>query len=367
VASQGSQLVEILDAAAHQHEEALNQGDIRPIEFTENAVARRFARRFAGTLIYDHSALGWLVWGEAAWRPDELGVAVEWIRSFVESERQVAIDPRERAAMGRVRFVSAVERFSRSDPAFAVNHGMLDLDPWLLGTPGGVVDLRSGEMRPGRPLDFITRQTSVAPAPPGTQAPHWSAFLDQATMGDHALQGFLQRWNGYCLSGDVTEEVLSFFFGPGGNGKGVFVTTSSGIMGSYAISLPMEAFTVGARLPAEYYRAHMAGARLVTASETESGRSWAESQIKELTGNDAPVSARHPRGRPFSYHPKCKLVRWELCSEVERAQSCDGTSSSRGAIPLQTSGSGSQAEGPTARRVARDPPMDDRWVPAMAT
>jgi putative DNA primase/helicase len=160
---------------------------------------------------------------------------------------------------------------------------------------------------PGRQSDFITRQTSVAPAPPGTAAPEWQAFLQQATEGDRELQDFLQRWAGYCLSGDVSEEVLAFLYGAGGNGKGVYIGTISSIMGTYAVSQPMEAFTAGARLPMEYYRAQMAGARLVTASETESGRTWAESQIKELSGNEAPVSARHPHGRPFSYRPQFKL------------------------------------------------------------
>ncbi|MDQ2764933.1 MAG: phage/plasmid primase, P4 family, partial [Pseudomonadota bacterium] len=179
--------------------------------------------------------------------------------------------------------------------------------PWLLGTPVGVVDLRTGIKWPGRPSDLITRQTAVPPAPSGTPAPHWLDFLHQATEGDVELQGFLRRWAGYCLSGDVSEEVLTFLYGDGGNGKGVFVATMSAVMGTYAVAQPMEAFTVGARLPAEYYRVQMAGARLVTASETESGRTWAESQIKELTGNEAPVSARHPRGRPFSYKPQFKL------------------------------------------------------------
>jgi putative DNA primase/helicase len=147
----------------------------------------------------------------------------------------------------------------------------------------------------------------VAPSAAGTQAPHWLAFLDQATEGDCELLGFLRRWAGYCLSGDVSEEAIAFLYGDGGNGKGVFVGTISAIVGTYAVSQPMEAFTVGARLPAEYYRAQMAGARLVTASETESGHVWAESQIKELTGNEAPVSARHPHGRPFTYKPQFKL------------------------------------------------------------
>ena len=235
---QDRQLTEFLEAAARQHEEALNWGDVRPPEYTENAVARRFARRFAGTLIYAHSAPGWLVWGGAAWCPDELGLVVEQTRSFVETERQAAIDPRERAAMGRVRFVSAVERIARSDPAFAAHQGMFDRDPWLLGTPDGVVDLRTGDMRPGRPSELVTRLTSVAPAPPGANAVNWLAFLDQATRGDGELQGFLQRWAGYCLSGDVTEEVLAFLYGAGGNGKGVFLGTITRIMGTYAVSLP---------------------------------------------------------------------------------------------------------------------------------
>jgi P4 family phage/plasmid primase-like protien len=52
----------------------------------------------------------------------------------------------------------------------------------------------------------------------------------------------------------------------------------------------------------------MAGARLVTASETESGATWSESLLKELTGNENPISARDPYGKPFSYRPMFKLT-----------------------------------------------------------
>ena len=58
----------------------------------------------------------------------------------------------------------------------------------------------------------------------------------------------------------------------------------------------------------EYYRAQMAGVRLVTASETEAQATWAESQIKEMTGNEAPLSARDPYGKPFTYWPQFKIV-----------------------------------------------------------
>jgi putative DNA primase/helicase len=48
------------------------------------------------------------------------------------------------------------------------------------------------------------------------------------------------------------------------------------------------------------------GARLVTAAETEEGRHWAESRIKELTGED-PITARFMRQDFFEYDPQFKL------------------------------------------------------------
>src|SRR5262249_49665597 len=110
--------------------------------------------------------------------------------------------------------------------------------------------------------------------------------LLEATRGDTDYVGFLQRWFGYCLTGDIKEHALVFIYGPGGTGKTTLVKTMQEIFGSYARSAPMDAFTIsrGDRHPTEL--AMMMGKRLITASETERGRSWAESRIKQLTGGD---------------------------------------------------------------------------------
>ena len=41
--------------------------------------------------------------------------------------------------------------------------------------------------------------------------------------GNEELVGYLQRIIGYALTGDVSEQILLFFYGTGGNGKSTFL------------------------------------------------------------------------------------------------------------------------------------------------
>ena len=127
-----------------------------------------------------------------------------------------------------------------------------DSDLWLLGTPGGTVDLRTGQINPARRGDYITRTTAVAPSDTA-HCPKFLEFLHQATGGDADLMGFLQRWFGYCLTGNTREHALIFVYGPGGNGKGVLLVTISGILHEYATTAAMDTFTVsrGERHPTD--------------------------------------------------------------------------------------------------------------------
>jgi putative DNA primase/helicase len=146
----------------------------------------------------------------------------------------------------------------------------------------------------------------VTPGKPG-DCPVWLAFLRQATGDDKEFVRFLRQWCGYSLTGITREHSLLFVYGPGGNGKSVFLNTVSGILGGYACTAAMDTFvsSSGDRHPADL--AMLRGARLVTATETEEGRAWAESRIKQLTGGD-PISARFMRQDFFTFTPQFKLV-----------------------------------------------------------
>jgi putative DNA primase/helicase len=141
---------------------------------------------------------------------------------------------------GKASTANGAEKFAQSDTRLAVTHEAWDPDAFSLGTPGGVVNLRDGTIRPARADDMITRSASVAPR----RGPHplWDQFLDDVTRGDKDYQRFLQQIAGYCLTGDTREQALFFLYGAGGNGKGVFVAVLRGILADYTKAAAMDTF-----------------------------------------------------------------------------------------------------------------------------
>jgi putative DNA primase/helicase len=272
---------------------------------TQDGVAKVFAEQFADRLRYCHSTRAWFEFDGARWRRDETNRAFEFVRQIAR-ELSEGREHRQLKEFRKTAFASGVEKFAQGDRAFAVTASYWDQDPYLLGTPDGTVDLRTGLLRPGDPSEGITKTTSVAPSD-YANCPVWDGFLRESAGGDADMTRFLQQWSGYCLTGDICEHALVFAHGPGGNGKSVFLKTITGIMADYSTPAPSDTFTVsiGDRHPTEI--AALCGARLVAASETEHGRTWAETRIKALTGGDE-VSARYMRGDFFRFRPAFKLT-----------------------------------------------------------
>jgi putative DNA primase/helicase len=271
---------------------------------TEDAVAQRFADIHVRHLRYCRSTGAWFEFMGQAWREDRTERAFHYARELVRNLAKEHPD-RVRYVSSKVSFAGGVERFAKSDPDLAVTIEAWDKDPFLLGTPGGTVDLRTALIRVPRPEDGITRLTACAPADTA-DCPLWLKFLDQTFGGDPELIRFIQQWLGYSLTGDTREQALVFGHGPGGNGKGVLLNTVSGIALEYAVTAPMETFAAASGDRHTTDLAMLRGARIVSASETEEGRAWAESRIKSLTGGD-PVTARFMRQDNFTFRPCFKL------------------------------------------------------------
>lgn len=268
-------------------------------EVSEDSIALAFTREHGQTMRFDHDSGRWYQWSTTHWRSLTIPAAFHYAR---EIGRRMAAGKKQ---MCKASVAGGAERFARADFAHAVTSEIWDNDPWLLGTPNGTLELKTGKMHAPRPAEFITKQTGCAPE--NKQATLWLKFLNDATRGDQAMMTYLQRVAGYCLTGLTTEHALFFIYGPGGNGKSVFLNTLVHILGDYAISAPMDTFTSSKFSSHPTELAMLKGARLVTASETEEGRAWAEARIKALTGGD-PISARFMRQDFFTYQPHFKLL-----------------------------------------------------------
>lgn len=279
--------------------------EIKPLENSEADIARAFVFRNYERLRYCELWGAWLEWIGGCWRHDNKSRVFDLAREICVAKAATAGSTKLAASISSARTMAATLRIAKCAPRLATVPDDWDADPWLLNTPGGIVDLRTGQLHPHDPAVLCSKITAVAPS--NAPAPVWEKFLRETTAGDAGLQRFLQQMAGYSLTGDVREHALFFVYGPGGNGKSVFLNAIAGMIGDYATTASMDAFTASQsdRHPTDL--AMLQGARMVTASETDEGRAWAESKIKQMTGGD-PITARFMRQDFFTYRPQFKLI-----------------------------------------------------------
>ncbi len=278
--------------------------DALPPEYSEERLALAFVERHHSRLRYVALWSRWFSYQGTVWKQDGTLEIFDLVRSLCRSVAAGCPERKIATLIASAKTVSAVERLARSDRRVAATIEQWDADPWLLNTPDGVVDLKTGIMRPTKPEDYMTKCTSVAP---GGEWEAWHEFLAKVTDGNDEQQAYLRRLVGYALTGDMSDHVLAFAHGTGANGKSVFINTIAGIMGDYHRSTSASLFMESHHEQHPTELASLRGARLVTATEVEEGRRWKEGLIKLVTGGDI-ISARFMRQDNFEFKSTAKLV-----------------------------------------------------------
>ena len=180
-----------------------------------------------------------------------------------------------------------------------------DVDKHLFNCVNCTIDLRTGEMKKHDPRDFISKCAPIKYNRDAT-APRFGEFLSEIMQGDADMVRFLQDWFGYCCTGETREQKMVLHVGHGANGKSTLLEVISGVMGGYAKPAPPNILTATKedRHPTEL--ADLAGARLVTAHESEDGAMMREAFIKQVTGTDR-IKARFLYKEFFEFAPTHKI------------------------------------------------------------
>lgn len=176
----------------------------------------------------------------------------------------------------------------------------LDADPYLLNTPGGAVDLKTGKTRDNRPQDYCTKATAVSPNTEGADL--FMKFLDNLTGGNPDLTEYLQITAGMCAIGQVKQEKLIIAYGEGGNGKSTYFNLLFYVFGDYAGMLSAEALTTGKNKDKGAELAELRGKRLIIAAELEEGTRMDTAMVKKLCSTD-PIHAEKKYKDPFHFIP----------------------------------------------------------------
>jgi P4 family phage/plasmid primase-like protien len=256
----------------------------------------------------------WIIWNGCRWIPDKDGFMIRlYLATMEETARQgLKVDRHtgERIVKHAMKSrdaskTSAALVMLRSVAGVTVSASDLDADPWLLGTPNGIVDLRTGKAIAPDKRALITKSISCDLDTEAT-CPTWERVIRKAADGDAELIQFLQSWTGYTLTGSVREECLAFLHGTGANSKGTVTEAIRHLMGDYAMTAPESLFVADRNSSATNDIARLAGCRMACAAELDEGASFAENRLKAITGRDA-ITARFLHREFFDFAPTHKF------------------------------------------------------------
>jgi len=203
-----------------------------------------------------------------------------------------------------------------------VNANDFDRDPWTLNTENGMVDLRTGALRPHRPEELLSRLIRIR-YDPHAECPQFMAFLYRI-MGSHSdasqgendraeqLVSYLQKVFG-CAATGKPEKLLFVLYGEGNNGKTTLLEVIRDALGDkeYAGQVQVDSLMVRPKEAVSNNAvntdlADLQGCRFVSSSEVEQGQRLSLSPVKYLTGLGQ-IKARRLRENMITFQPTYKL------------------------------------------------------------
>ena len=144
-----------------------------PSENSDIGLSNRFVDKYGDDMRYVATLDAWFIFkpAEGRWARDDKMLVWTWARRLcTEAAHKAAdtiIDEKIAARVGKQiaskTTVAAVVFLARSHSKVALLESAFDVDPWLLNTPTGAVDLKTGKVRPALREDYFTKTTKVGP------------------------------------------------------------------------------------------------------------------------------------------------------------------------------------------------------------
>lgn len=217
-------------------------------------------------------------------------VAKSMVPSLDESTRKVYADAATNARGIKTKsrtFSNMVHMTALAAPMFHDDafEQVLDSIPHLLGVKNGVVDLRTGTLRPRRPEDCIFTIVDVE-YDPDANTDLMEEVVSQA-MASPAKTRFMQKLLGYAITGEVEEEIFVVFTGSGRNGKGVISQLLAEILGLLYVDMNAGIISCDRQVSnIDAETSKLLGARVAVFKELNVGEKMKKDRVQLLSGGD---------------------------------------------------------------------------------
>lgn len=294
----------------------------------ENRVgdAKLYSRLHRGKIVYVKYWDRFLLWGGHHWIEDDFEEHARMIENVCElyirleermKEKEAEEDDKDQAAIykeiadlarRRVKLLrdipgqkNLLEMLRRVPKPLVVLPKSIDKLHYQKACPNGVIDLRTGELHPGKPEQYLFNAivTEYDPSllPLTDPCPETNAFLLRSLDGDQEIVDFIWRLLGYSLITDRKDHIFVIFWGEHGrNGKDTLIKLVTHVLGmTLSGDVPVEMFL---QMPQGRNSASptpdvlaLRGMCIAWINEAEENQRFALAKLKKLTGGSL-ISAR---------------------------------------------------------------------------
>jgi P4 family phage/plasmid primase-like protien len=262
--------------------------DTVDVKTSELQIADAVQDALQGNLLWVAEEKRWLLWERSHWSPHKAALIVQQMIAdqhayYVRKHGLNWNETTQAKLLSQARF-EAIDKILRT--RFAISTTELDQGKYLLQTPIGCIDLRTGGLY-DRALQRELHDTRVTTlSPQGGETPIFDGLMYNLCNGKHETREWFLSFLGYALTGQPREHVFTFLWGPGGNGKSTLLNILAHILGSYACSAERDIVLSAGRDKHLTFLYDLKGKRLAFISEMPPNEKWNEARLKSLTGLD---------------------------------------------------------------------------------
>jgi P4 family phage/plasmid primase-like protien len=203
-----------------------------------------------------------------------------------------------------------------------------DSNVYLLGFNNGIYDFQERRFRPGRPDDYVVKNTKIDYKPiekiSSELLNEVRLFMEQL-FPVAELREYMWEHLASTLIGTIENQTFNIYNGSGRNGKSVLVALMTKVLGEYKGTVPITLITqkrnsIGST---SSELVQLQGIRYAVMQEPSKGMSMNEGIMKEITGGD-PIQGRALFKDSVTFNPHFKLV---VCTNTlfEIKSNDDGT------------------------------------------